>query len=208
MFEILLDRDLEQAQRVGRRAHQRRGPDLGDGLQALHRGHPAQRDDHRREGLQALPGRPELHVRAEREGERAAIARLQAGGREGPLEGGAPPRPVLGRVEDAQRAPGGAARLVHVDVALDRERQVGAERWVVALVGDELALGQRRQGGQEVRIRRVHLRQPGALERVVLPHELDELAESLLPLRSGGTHRSPRSRVGEPPRRRPPVGGA
>jgi hypothetical protein len=102
------------------RAQQRRRLVLAQRRQALHRVHAAERDDHRADVLAALIRGPELNVRAERVGQGDAVARADVGGAEHRVQAAPPPRPVLGRVEDAQRRAGRAAGLVRLRIALQR----------------------------------------------------------------------------------------
>ena len=95
-IQPLLDGHLEQPQRVGRRAPDRGRPHLVDRLQALGRAHPAERDRHRADLLEARLGGPELHVRAERVGQRDPVPGPHAGDRQRVREALAPPAPVLG----------------------------------------------------------------------------------------------------------------
>src|SRR5262249_22708455 len=57
------------------------------------------------------------------------------------------PGPAVGRVQPAQRGPGGAGGLMEADVAFQGVGQVGAVGRVLLLVGDELGLRGGRQAG-------------------------------------------------------------
>jgi hypothetical protein len=79
----------------------------------------------------------------------------------------APPAPVLGRVEHAQRRPCGAAGLVQLGVAVERVGQVGAERRVALLIVDQLGLGQRREVGQGRVVAQVERLQAAPVELIL-----------------------------------------
>jgi hypothetical protein len=140
-----LGRDLGQVERVGRRAADRGDPQALDRGQALRAVLAAAGDGERPERAHALEAGPEAHEEPEREREEHAVARPQPRRAEHHRPAAGPPVPGLLRVEPAERRPGGARRLVHPDVAVEREGQVGAERRMRRLVLHQLALGRERQ---------------------------------------------------------------
>jgi hypothetical protein len=173
-LQALLDGDLQEAQRIGGRAPDRRGLDVRDRLKPLGRGHAAHRDGHGPDLVEPLVGSPELHVGPERVGERHAVGRVHAAHGQRVREQPAPPGPVVGGVEHVERRAGCPARLPQAGVALEGVGEVGPERGMVGLVGDQLALGQGRQVAQVGVVADVEGARPLALERVALEDQLEQ----------------------------------
>src|SRR6185295_16622346 len=95
--------------------------------------------------LGSFIGAPEPDERAEREREEDAIRRLDARRLVHRTPATGPPPPALVRIQPAQRFALRAGRLMDTGVAVAREGQVGAVRWVSDLIGGQLFLGGERQ---------------------------------------------------------------
>ena len=168
VLEPPLERDVDQAERIGRRADDRGGLELGDRSQAFAALQAAERQRERADVLDARRGRPELEVGAERERQRHAIRRGDARLAQDQRKAAPLGEPVLGRLQDAQTVPHGPARQVQVRVVLERERQVRAVRRRGRLVGQQLVLGGERERAQIVERANPRTEKARALERVGL----------------------------------------
>ena len=121
----------------------------------------AARDGHRAEGPRALQPGPEADEEAEGEREEEPVARPQPRRPEHEGPAARPPGPRRLGLEPPDRGPRGARGLEDANVALERVREVGAERRVGRLVGDQVRLRQPREAG-EVRPRAEVARVPQA----------------------------------------------
>ena len=121
-------------------------------------------------------------MRPERERERDPVGAVQTRREHRLREPLTPPAPVLSGLQHPEWVRGRAAGLKHLRVAIERVGEVGAERRVRLLVGDQVALGQRAQVGEAGLAVEVESRDPSPLERVAVGDQLEQLGEALIPV--------------------------
>src|SRR5262249_2096370 len=116
-----------------------------------HRRQPGRRvlaatgDRQRAERARPLEAGPESDEEPERERKEDAVGRAHARPAQHEAPAARPPLPRFLRVEPEKRRAARPRRLVHAHVALERIRQIGAERRSRGLIGHELGFARERQ---------------------------------------------------------------